>query len=757
MSRRMPGVDAPGADGQGVAELADTISIDIGGTFTDCFVLHRGRTAAGKASTTRHRLAVGFDAAIAECARKLGVAPDELVAGTDMVRYATTLAMNALIERKGPRLGLLTTAGFEDTVFIGRGAQWHDGVPVERKRLVARGRRPDPVIPRHMVVGLRERVDDEGAVVVPLDADEVRRQLRVLVDRGAMGFVVALMQAHRNPVHEHLVRDVIAEEFPETYLGSQPVLLSSEVLPKQNEYQRSMTAILAAYLHRTMAEELTELGNSLHERGYRHPLFIVNSGGGANPLQRTSAVETYNAGPVAGVIGGAHVAEVYGLGNIILTDMGGTSFDIGTVVQVGGPDAGGSEFRGTFSTTQHFHAHIPMIDRFRVGISMIETKSIGAGGGSLAHYNELLDVIEVGPESAGSNPGPAAFDLGGDRPTVTDADVVLGYVDPDFFLGGSIPLNKESAVHAIKEHLADPLSVSPEEAAWLVKTLIDARMGNEVFKETNLKGYDPREFTLFAYGGGAGTHASGYGAYVETKAIMTFPFGSVFSAFGIANTDFVRSYEGGRAVKLYAAGSGRWLDDYEAFNDAVGGLQAEALRDADELGAKHVTWGLEVEMRYGLQPHVTRIRSPRLALSSEDDVRAVYDAFEHEYSRIYSPSATYLTGGVEIVGFTLWSAIRTRKLDLPVLPRWIGSPEEVRKGQRPTFWGPERGWLDTPVYDLGGLGPGAAVPGPALLEGSDTTIVIGPDRGFRVDERGNGVIDSLEGLALDGGSPERTV
>lgn len=723
-------------------ELNNTISIDIGGTFTDCFVLHDGRTAAGKAATTRHRLAVGFDQAIAECARKLGLDPDALVAGTDIVRYATTLAMNALLERKGPRLGLITTAGFEDTVFIGRGAQWHDGVPVELKRLVARGRRPDPVVPRHMVVGLSERIDDEGKIIVPLDRQEVSAKLRTLVNRGAMGFVVALMQSHRNPVHEQMVRDVIAGEFPETYLGSQPVLLSSEVLPKQNEYQREMTAILAAYLHRTMAEELTELGNSLQERGYRHPLFIVNSGGGANPLQRTSAVETYNAGPVAGVIGGAHVADVYGIGNIILTDMGGTSFDIGTVVEVGGrPGSGVSpgrtdEFRG-----RHFHAHIPMIDRFRVGISMIETKSIGAGGGSIARFNPLLNVIEVGPDSAGSNPGPVAFDLGGEHPTVTDADVVLGYLDPDYFLGGGIPLNREAAVQAVKEHLAEPLSVSAEEAAWLVKTLIDARMGNEVFKETNLKGYDPREFTLFAYGGGAGTHACGYGGYVETKGVMTFPFASVFSAFGIANTDFVRAYEGGRAVKLFSAGSGRWLDDYEPFNASVTGLQTQALRDAEELGARHVSFGLEVQMRYGLQPHVTRIRSPRLVLDSEADVRAVYDAFETEYARIYSPAATFLAGGVEVVGFTLWSAIRTRKLDLPRLPPWTGTVGEAAKAKRPTFWGPERGWLDTPVYDLGRLGPGPSIAGPAILEAPDTTLVIDPDRSFRIDERGNGFID----------------
>jgi N-methylhydantoinase A/acetophenone carboxylase len=266
-------------------------------------------------------------------------------------------------------------------------------------------------------------------------------------------------------------------------------------------------------------------------------------------------------------------------------------------------------------------------------------------------------------------------------------------------------------------------------------------MGNEVFKETNLKGFDPREFVLFAYGGAGGTHACGYGGHVETRSIMTFPFASVFSAFGIANTDFVRSYERGAAIKLYQAHIDQWLQDFDAFNGVVAAMQGEALRDAEELGAQHVSWGLELSMRYGMQPHVTRIRSPRITVHSSADVREVYAAYEREYSRVYSPSATFLMGGVEIVGFTLWSAIRTRKLALPVLPLQGEDPAAAHKGARPTFWGPERGWLDTGVYDLEALRPGNRVEGPAIVEAPDTTIVIDPSRGFRVDERGNGVIE----------------
>ena len=716
-------------------DLNQTISIDIGGTFTDCYVYRQGKPAWGKALTTRHRLDVGFDEAISECASHMGVPADDLIGGADVIRYATTLAMNALIERKGPRLALLTTAGFEDTIYIGRGAQWHDGLPLEAKRLTARGHRPEPLLPRQMVQGLTERIDDDGSIVIKLNPAEVREKLRTLVDRGAMGFVIVLLHSYRNPVHEEMVRDIIYEEFPDVYLGSQPVLLSSEVWPQQNEYQRNMTTLLAAYLHRTMAEELTQLGNSLSDRGYKRPLFIVNSGGGAKPLQRTSAVNTYNAGPVAGVIGGAYLGQLYGAENLILTDMGGTSFDIGTVVELG-RDSHDGDLRA-----RHFYSHMPMIDRFRVGISMIETQSIGAGGGSIAKYNDLLRLVEVGPESAGSNPGPAAFDLGGDRPTVTDADVVLGYIDPDYFLGGQIALNKEAAESAIREHLADPLKCSVEEAAFLVKSIIDAKMGNEIFKETNLKGYDPRDFTLFAYGGGGPAHACGYGSLVGVERIMTFPFASVFSAFGIANTDFRASYDGAAAVKLFDGNTNQWLEDFKVFNNSVASLQKEALRDAHDLGVKDVLWSVELYMRYGHQPHLTRVQSPRIFLDSADDVTAVYDAFEEEYSRVYSRAATYLAGGVEISGITLWSTIPTTKVELPVLKLEKPDASHARKVTRPTFWGAEKGWIETPVYENSLLKPGNRVEGPAIIEAVDTTIVLDDEHDYRIDERTSGLIE----------------
>ncbi|MFQ5516716.1 MAG: hydantoinase/oxoprolinase family protein, partial [Acidimicrobiia bacterium] len=674
--------------GGGTAALGlNSVSIDIGGTFTDAWVARDGQSVHSKAATTRYDLSVGFLEAITACAEKMDTTPETLLADTGLARYATTLAMNTLLERKGPRLGLITTAGFEDTMFINRGA-WHDGLPLETKRIIARADRADPVIDRELVVGIRERVDALGKVVVAVKRAEVRRKVRQLVDRGAMGFVVAFLWSFRYPEHEWIVRDEIERMFPEATLGAFPVLLSSDVLAKSQEYQRTSTTMLSAYLHRDMAEELTELGNQLHQRGYRRPLWLVNNAGGCAPLHRSTAIETYNAGPIGGLIGAQTVAELYGHDSVIVTDMGGTSFDIGHVAR------GTTTVRVAGAAYEHFYASTPLIDRWRVGISMIETTSIGAGGGSIAHVNDVLDnLLEVGPDSAGSLPGPACFGLGGTEPTVTDADVALGYIDADYFLGGAMPLIPQLAAEAIQNAVADPLGLSVEEAAYSIKTLVDAKAGNEIFKETNLKGLDPRNFVLFAYGGAGPTHAVGYAKYIQVARIMTFPHASVFSAFGISTMNFARVYEKSRSLRLRQVDSGPYLDDFTAFNAVVDELVAEARRDARGLGSlESVNFRLEVDMRYGMQPNVTRIRAPKMRLESEADAEALYERFSTDYARIYSPAAVYPQGGVDIENFALWVVMPMRHEDAPIFELGAADPSSAQKATRSAYFG--TGWVD---------------------------------------------------------------
>ncbi|TAK31120.1 MAG: hydantoinase/oxoprolinase family protein [Chloroflexota bacterium] len=712
--------------------MNNTVNIDIGGTFTDCYVTQDGRAVSSKVPTTRYNLSVGFNQAIANCARELGLPLDVLLAETDMIRYATTLAMNALIERKGPKLALITTAGFEDTIFIGRGAQHHDGLPIEGKRLAARYVRPEPLIPRKMVVGVRERVAADGAVIIPLDRQDVLDKLQQLVDRGATGFVVSLMWAHLFPDHERQIRAIIEEEYPDVYLGSHPVLLSSEVLPKQNEYQRTMTTILDAYLHRAMAEELTELGNELRDKGYPKSLYIVHHTGGCAPITRTASIKTYNGGPVGGLMGACMVGEAYGYRNIVATDMGGTSFDIGLAVE------GDKQF--TYAST-------PIIDRWRVGLSMIETKSIGAGGGSIAKVNQALGgILEVGPQSAGSLPGPACFDRGGEEPTVTDADVVLGYVNPDHFLGGKLRLNKEKAVRAVREKIAQPLGISVEQAALAIKRIVDANMGGEIFREVNMKGYDPREFTLFAFGGAGPTHCCGYATFIETPRIITCPQASVFSAYGVSVMDFVNVHEETNGlVLLEPMSAGNYLKEYERFNETVRLLQRRATRDmelsADEAG--QLVFRLELDLRYGTQPNLTRIPSPCLFVQSEEDLKAICSAFEKEYGRLYSPAATYPQGGVELVNMVLWTTRPVPKRSLPVLDLKGELPVAALKGSREVFWDESGSPKMTKVFDYAALQCGNIVEGPAIIEAIDTTYVVPAGFRYTMDKLMNGVIQTI--------------
>ncbi len=301
-----------------------TVSIDIGGTFTDFFAgQDDGKTQIAKTPTTHYDLSVGFMKGVKELAGIFGLDLNNFLKQAEAVRYCTTLGTNALIERTGPKLGLITTAGFEDTVFLGRARSWADGASPQANKDLARIQKPEPLITPDMVVGVRERIDSFGQVICPLGKEEVLEKLQVLVDRGAMGFVVCLLWSFANPVHERMIKEIIEEEYPEDYLGSMPVTLSSEISPKSGEYTRCVTSIVNAYIHGIMSEELNKLGNELRNGGYKRPLILVHNTGGMKKASRTRAVLTHNAGPVAGLHGAMTMGKAYGYENIIFTDMGG--------------------------------------------------------------------------------------------------------------------------------------------------------------------------------------------------------------------------------------------------------------------------------------------------------------------------------------------------------------------------------------------------------------------------------------------------
>ncbi|HDM79154.1 MAG TPA: hydantoinase/oxoprolinase family protein, partial [Deltaproteobacteria bacterium] len=393
-----------------------SIDIDVGGTFTDLVMHYDGKIVVAKTPTTPFDLSLCFINVIEEAAKQLGMGLPELLSKIDIIRYSTTIALNRLIERKGPRLGLITTAGHEDMVLIGKGAQWVDGTTVAERRNLAKQNKPEPLIPRELIVGVRERVDCMGRVVCELDEEDVREKVRYLVQKGVRGFVVCLLWSFLYPHHERRVREIIRQEYKPYHIGYLPVVLSHEVVGKWGEYQRGMTAILDAYLHRAMQIELSASWDRLRENDYQGSFLMVHNSGGCAEVFKTTASKTYNGGPISGLMGAYYIAKDLGFKNVVASDVGGTSFDIGLVVE---ENVRSYDFR-------------PILDRWMTALTMIKTTSIGAGGGSIAWINQLLGGrLEVGPQSAGSLPGPACYGLGGKEPTVTDADVLLGYINPD--------------------------------------------------------------------------------------------------------------------------------------------------------------------------------------------------------------------------------------------------------------------------------------------------------------------------------------
>jgi len=508
-----------------------------------------------------------------------------------------------------------------------------------------------------------------------------------------------------------------------------PIILSSEISPKEGEYVRTMTAIVNAYIHIGFVEQISALCSDLLERGYKKPLLLCDNVGGCAKVARTKAIATYGASPVSGLCGAAHLCNGIGLPDVVFCDTGGTSFDIGLITE---------------GSITHYDLY-PTVDRWRTQLTAIKIASIGAGGGSIAWLNPLLgNRLEVGPASAKSMPGPACYDLGGEYATVTDADVVLGYVNPDYFLGGKFKLNKEKAVKALKE-LGAKSGWDEVTTAIMIKKVADAKMGNEIFKEVALKGYEPSEFTIFAGGGAGPGHCCGVAAAGEMKKIIVPPMSPVAGAYGASTLDVVHSYEKSRNTRLFDYAKGAYFSDFDIFNSIIDELKEKAIRDIILEGFKEedATFRLELEMRYGMQWRYTPVESPLLTIHSTDDVKKVCDRFTDEFSRMYSPEAAFPQGGVEVETYRLFVLLPLPHFIL-TQHKFAGEtvPKAALKGEREAYWEKLGGFHKTNIYQWDLLKAGDILEGPAVIESENTTAVIEPDWTFKMAPELYGMITS---------------
>ncbi len=699
-----------------------SVNVDVGGTFTDAFVHSDDRYATGKARTTPHDLSLGFDAAVADAFEKLGIPLEDGLQATDWVKYATTVGINALVQRIFPRIGLITTVGQEDTIHLGRSRSWADGLPISAQMDRTRAHRPPELVAKAMRIGVRERVDCFGNVVMPLQEQDVVDAIDYLIAQGAEAIAVCLSWSFMNPDHELMIREIAREHYPEIYLGRAPVLLSSEVAPKIDEYRRTTTTVLAAILASSTEEHILDLTDRLRKHGYRRPLLLARNTGGVASPSRTTALHLVGAGGAAGLAGAAALARQYHLDNVITADIGGTTLDVGLIVD-GQPL--GAEFN-------------PVVDRWRIHLPVVGSHSIGAGGGSIAHVTELGE-LRVGPRSAGSVPGPVCYDNGGTEPTTTDADVVLGFVDPDYFLGGRMRLNKARAERAIRRRIAEPLGISVIQAALRIRRLVDGTMGEELYKETALKGHDPRTFTLFAFGGAGPVHAVSMAEYADVAQVMTFPYGSEFNAFGQSALSIEQTYEQSHTIVLFDPVRQAFLADPSRYNQITERLLELARRDMAEEGFEgQPALRLELEMAYAGQHHAVRHRSAPLRLDDGTDIEQLASDFNATFAEHYGAGTVNPGGGIEVRLFKLTATYR-----FEAAARRDQTAHDARpaapKGTRACHWS-DAGPVETPVYDRPALAAGQVVTGPALLEDVDTVIAINPGWSYLVGEDYSGLL-----------------
>lgn len=703
----------------------NSIDIDVGGTFTDLVLTLDSERVIAKCATTPHDLSVGFLDAIEAGGDKLGFTIEELLPKIDMIRYSTTVALNRLLQRQGPRIGLLTTEGHEDAILIGRGAQWTDGKRVSERRNIAVQHKPHPLIERNMILGVRERVDSTGRIIRPLDEEDLRRKLRMLIDQGARAIVVSLLWSFMNPTHERRIKEIIREEYKEYHIGFLPVVLSSSVVSKIGEYERTMTAVLDAYLQRSMQNDIGATWDKLRDRGYQGAFLMIHNSGGSADIFKTPASRTFNGGPVAGLMGSAYYAEQLGFKNVVSADAGGTSFDVALVVE---------------SNVRNYNFR-PIIDRWMVNVTMMETLSIGAGGGSIATVEQ--GRLTVGPRSAGSIPGPVCYDLGGTEPTVTDADVVLGYINPEAYYGGRMPLNKSKAEKAIREKVAHPLGIDVIEAATLIKQVMDENSAGAIKREVHMRGYHPEDFVMFAFGGAGPTHMSGFRG--DMTKVVVFPAAPVFCALGASLMDVMHMYEQSRRMIFMEPLTQKLVVDKDAFNEIVDELIEKACLElaSEGLDVEDAQFELELDMMYGGQVNLKRAASPLLRIESDADALTIYDAFEAEFAQAFSPLVINKPGGVYLDNFVLKASVPTWKPPLEVFELAGPDPSPAQTGSRQTFWPQTKEWKNAPTYQWEQLLPGNVVLGPAVIEAEFTTIPVPPDEKLSIDRHGLGVLEPV--------------
>ena len=694
--------------------MAYVIGIDTGGTFTDAFVANQhDKLAAAKTPSTPPNFAQGFLNAIDELADELGLSVVELLRHTDYIVHGTTSTLNSLVTGEVAQVGFLTTAGHADSLSIMNLEGRYAGLGTAEIQHMARTSKPASLVPRRRIREVDERIDYKGSVVVPLDEGGVRASVRALLAEGVEAIAVSLLWSFANDAHERRIRELIHQEAPELY-----VALSSEVSPRIREYSRSVTTIMNTQVGPRLATYLQPLEAELRRRGLAGALLVMQGSGGCVSAADAPAHAVTTIGSVltGGVVGCTRMAAALGTGHVISTDMGGTTFLVGLVVD-GKP----------------VHTSNTILNQYTISTPMVDVHTIGAGGGAIAWVDGGAN-LRVGPRSAGARPGPACYGDGGTEPTVTDADLVLGIINPDNFLGGRKKLDVQLAREAIGSHVATPLGLNVEDAAAAVYAIQNAQTADLVRKVVVNSGHDPRDFTLFAFGGAGPMHCANYAADLGVKEVVV-PLGStaaVFSAYGLAASDILLTAERSQpaAMPVEPAMVNQVFDSLEG---ELGGRLSE-----QGLNFAQIRYEREADVRFTMQLAEVATPVPSGVVDSAG-VAALGERFERLYDGLYGKGSGFPDAGLQLITYRV-RAVGTLAISpkLPEHPVVAGGP--LPSGSREVFLDVVTGRQPADIYDYRSLGTGHQISGPAVVEAPTTTVALPPGTTATVDRLGNLVI-----------------
>ena len=681
------------------------LGCDIGGTFTDFVLLNddTGEFQINKCLTTPGDPSDAVEQGIQELLeREPGFMPH-----IDEIIHGTTLVINAIIERKGAKTGLITTKGFRDVLELGREIRY-DAYDIFSEY-------PLPLVPRAFRLEVTERITSDGRVLQDLAEDNVKKVLSELLELGIESLAVCLLNSYENPVHEIKIQEIVNQLAPDLSLST-----SFEVLPQIREFERTCTTVTNAYVKPITARYLAKLSSRLENLGFKGKLFIMLSSGGITSVETAQQfpVRIIESGPTAAVIASQHYSRMFKIKDIFCFDMGGTTAK-SCLIQKG--------HAGLVSTFE-----VGRVQRFKKGsglpiqVPVVDLMEIGAGGGSIAKMSKM-GLLQVGPESAGADPGPACYGRGGENPTVTDADLLLGYLDPDYFLGGTMKLNKAASEKAMEAKVAGPLGTSVVEAAFGIHDLINETMAAAAKTHIAEKGGNPNIVTISAFGGAGPVHAYGLAKKIGAPRILVPPLAGVGSALGFFTAPVAFDLTRSHRVALDDA-------DLKEIEHLFRELEKEGAAILQQAGKdESIIFERTLMMRFIGQGAETdlSIEQKSFDMWEKEQIRGFFD---DAYKKLYG--RTYPETPVEFVTFKVRASLPSREFRIPPIRQSGGEPADSLKGERNAFSLVRKAYIPFSVFDRFKLYPGAVIPGPAIIEERESTIIVGEDATASVDEFG---------------------